>query len=96
MFKCDKYKQNFTDNKEFKTHTTSCHLRNYKCNMCDENFSNSFQMEGHLINVHKKKKSYKWDKCDLSFLLEWRLKKHIETHNEEKIRTCYYYNNNIQ
>ena len=29
----------------------------------------------------------------MSFLLKWRLKKHIETHNEEKIRTCYYYNN---
>ena len=53
-------------------------------------------MEIHLIQIHGKKKEYKCNKCDSSFLLKWRLKKHNETHTKEQIRTCHYFNNNSE
>ena len=46
------------------------------------------------ISEHRETKNSECQLCDMSFLLEWRLKKHIEGYS--KTRTCHYFNNNVE
>lgn len=93
---CEECNERFSENIELKNHIIMNHQRKYNCESCEEKFSNSSQMETHLLNVHKMKKIHKCSKCDSSFLLQWRLKKHMKTHGQLQVRTCHYFNNNSE
>ena len=64
------------------------------CNQCDKKFEINSDLEEHLFSGHRETKNYKCQICNTSFLLEWRLKKHIDGHSET--RTCHYFNNNVE
>ena len=65
-----------------------------KCSQCDYAFENDFKLEQHLIIVHKKEKHFKCRICHATFLVEWRLQKHMNMHKQSNLRTCHFYNNN--
>merc|ERR1711954_568397 len=65
----------------------------YICNLCDETLHNSYALEKHMMNVHKKEKSYQCDKCEAKFLFGWKLAKHNQLHNYKNLRKCHYFNN---
>ena len=47
-----------------------------------------------IFKIHTDDKPFKCNVCDKSFILNWRLKKHIEGHKQLNIKFCHYYNNN--
>ena len=77
------------------THMKTDHAPKYKCKHCDEEHVNSYHLELHLLSKHKEEKPLKCDQCEAKFMLKWRLEKHKSVHQEEnKTRTCHFYNNN--
>ena len=90
---CKKCHAKFSDKNIFKNHIKTNHHKSHKCEYCDEIFSDSYQMESHLVNVHKKIKTHKCNECEASFMMEWRLKKHIKSHSLINVRACHYFNN---
>ena len=62
--------------------------------MCDEKFQRNCDLELHIKALHKVPKSFECSKCDKTFVLSWRLKKHQEIHTSNVTRFCHYYNNN--
>ena len=52
-------------------------------------------MENHMVTVHKIEKKHKCLECGKLFLIEWRLRKHVEVHTES-IKTCNYFLNKIE
>ena len=51
-------------------------------------------LKDHVRENHKAIEKYKCDKCDKTFLLKWRLRKHREGH-EKNSKKCHYFNNNL-
>ena len=95
--KCKYCLQNFTSLDSLKNHILIHHKYEYKCKCCDKRFGNSYQMELHLMDEHKEEKSFKCNLCEAQFLVEWKLKKHVATHQTTiKVRTCHYFNNSKQ
>ena len=61
-----------------------------KCDECDEVFFRNSDFEKHMEEKHKAKKTKKCSICGKMFLLEWRLKKHVDIH-EKKTRKCKFF-----
>ena len=74
---CKKCDLTFSDYKELKHHMNNSHQQTFQCTECNSNFKRGIELEQHLINVHQADKKHKCDQCDLSFTLNWRLKKHM-------------------
>ena len=60
--------------------------------MCEELFDRNCDMENHIRNIHESFETYDCDKCEKTFVLEWRLKKHREGH-DRILKKCHYFNN---
>ena len=45
-------------------------------------------------NLHEEKENHECDKCCKTFVLKWRLKKHMSIHDLTEIKGCHYFNNN--
>ena len=92
--KCKYCLQSFNTKDTLKRHILDHHGYEYKCQYCDQRYGNSYDLELHLISDHKKEKSFECNICEAKFIVEWRLKKHITTHqNTNQLRTCHYFNN---
>ena len=58
----------------------------FKCDICDQSFSQKGNLTKHTASVHDSKKSFKCDICDHNFSEKANLKIHIaEIHEGEKI-----------
>ena len=75
-----------------KKHMSDKHpnLAQIKCRLCDKKFSKNCELERNIFDDHDFK-PFKCEKCDKTFVLRWRLRKHLSGH-ETKIK-CYYFNN---
>ena len=85
-FKCES-KQNL------KKHIKENHPFEIECNLCATRFPKKSDLEVHLEVYHERKGQYKCDHCDKTFVLKWRLKKHLEVHSKSITICCHYYNN---
>ena len=47
----------------------------------------------HIELEHENYKVFQCDKCDKSFVTNWRLQKHIQLHTEQYVKPCHYFNN---
>ena len=65
-----------------------------KCKVCEEAFTKNSDLELHLKNVHEEKENHECDKCGKTFVLKWRLKKHMGIHDSPELKGCHYFNNN--
>ena len=65
-----------------------------KCNLCDENFDRYSDLEMHIKLTHEIHQMFKCDMCEKQFVLNWRLKKHMNMHSERISLHCHYFNNN--
>ena len=61
-----------------------------KCNLCETNFSQNCDLELHLQSEHNTEKKFKCDKCEMRFVLKWRLQKHVGIHEEKNISNMKY------
>ena len=64
-----------------------------KCTDCDETFTKNSDFEVHMIDKHEKEKTFKCEICDKTFVLEWRMKKHLMMHGGKK-NMCKFFSNN--
>ena len=67
-------------------------LRAKKCKECEENCVKNSDLEKHLIDKHGQEKAFKCENCSKTFILEWRMKKHMMMH-DEKISMCKFFTN---
>ena len=91
--KCKKCETPVESEKELKKHIKDKHPVEVKCKVCDESFTKNSDLEVHLKNLHKERESHECDQCGKSFVLEWRLKKHMSIHYSFEIKGCHYFNN---
>ena len=65
-----------------------------KCPHCEEKFSTQTNMENHIDQVHDRQ-NFNCDKCEKTFVSEWRLKIHHKTHVLNLVtRNCHFFNSN--
>ena len=74
-------------------HMKANHSSDIKCKDCRSTFGDQSKFEEHLVNEHGKEKTFDCEFCDDSFYTDWRLRKHIRSHEEHNIKFCHYYNN---
>ena len=86
---CDKL---FDTRASLKLHLKDEHIQKAKCTMCEELFDRNCDMENHIRNIHESFETYDCDKCEKTFVLEWRLRKHREGH-DRILKKCHYFNN---
>ena len=91
---CNKCDSRFKHYSDLQNHVSSSHKTTDYFITCKQEFSKTAELEKDLREVHKAEKNYKCINCDSSFILKWRLKKHMKMHDQEKIKTCHYFNNN--
>jgi hypothetical protein len=63
----------------------------YHYDNCNDKFEESLRLELHL-KTHDKINPLKCPICEKEFYLNWRLKKHVASHNELN-KYCHYFNN---
>ena len=86
----------FKDKNTLRIHINNDHLKVIECKDCKIQFQKISDLEEHLIDEHKTKKNYKCEECEMTFVMEWQLKKHVRDHQDNKQRTCHYFNNNVE
>ena len=91
-YKCKLCNSVFGDERSLKSHMKAQHIKPISCNQCDKIFEINSDLEDHLCCEHGETKTHMCHLCDMSFIFEWRLQKHIKGHSET--RTCHYFNNN--
>ena len=64
------------------------------CNVCQMSFNRHVDLENHIRSSHEKHPVYQCDQCEKSFVLRWRLKKHINLHTKKNVSPSHYFNNN--
>ena len=84
----------FSVQDNLRCHIKTIHKQVKQCSLCSEKFEDNCKLEEHLLIVHKKSKRFHCGTCGMTFVLRWRLHKHLESHQEGKSTTiCYYFNN---
>ena len=91
--KCRKCETPAESEKELKKHIKEKHPVKLKCKVCEEAFEKNSDLELHLKNMHGEKENHECDQCGKTFVLEWRLKKHMGIHYSAEIKGCHYFNN---
>ena len=75
-------------------HVKFDHQKLYECRKSDLKFSQSSQLEIHIVAEHNVKKKNKCEICEHEFVFKWRLRKHLEDHSKTQVKTCHFFNNN--
>ena len=73
-------------------HLLEAHAILAKCKLCENTFEKNSDLEIHL-KTHSEVEHFKCNKCEKVCYLEWRLKKHLEAHDQNVENFCYFYNN---
>ena len=68
-----------------KKHNQTHHTPWIKCKLCDTTFEMTCDLEFHIKEDHDSVETLQCDKCDKTFALEWRFKKHQEIHTSKKL-----------
>ena len=61
-----------------------------KCKVCKETFSRNCELENHMVNIHASEKTHGCETIGKTFVLKWRLEKHLAIH-EESVKTCKFF-----
>ena len=91
--KCKTCEKSFNSKKNLKKHVKEVHPQEVKCTKCEKTFARICDFEEHIEADHKAQHKYDCRKCDKTFILSWRLRKHEEVHTSNTTRFCHYYNN---
>ena len=91
--KCRKCETPAESEKELKKHIKEKHPVEVNCKVCEEVFKKNSDLEVHLKTFHGEKENHECDQCGKTFVLKWRLKKHMGIHNSAEIKGCHYFNN---
>ena len=75
---------------ELKPQKTSTSI---ECNLCEESFNLFSNLENHIKKAHEDYQQFKCDQCEKTFVLKWRLRKHMNLHNKSISHPCHYFNN---
>ena len=96
FLKCKKCQKIFESEDSLKNHITLYHSNSVKCKLCTKNFLKNTDLEVHIKTEHEEAEKFKCDNCEMTFVLDWHLKKHQNIHaeNAASIKFCHYYNNN--
>ena len=92
-FTCKTCGQSFISQKTLKKHHQSKHTPRIKCKSCDKTFAKTCDLELHINENHDLVEHLECDHCGKTFVLKWRLTKHLEIHTNKTIRKCHYFNN---
>ena len=65
-----------------------------KCMHCDETFSRNCELESHIEKEHESAQKHECNICGKTFILKWRMRKHMGGH-EDVTKCCHYFNNNL-
>ena len=65
-----------------------------KVKQCDESVSRNGDLEMHVKENHENAEKHKCNICEKTFVLEWRMRKHMNG-NTAASQFCHYYNNNV-
>ena len=68
-------------------------LKLVECNTCGKTFKRFSDLEHHIKVSHVDHQGFKCDICKKSFILKWRLQKHVVLHNNQNITACHFFNN---
>ena len=96
IVECRKCHKTFFTDDDLKQHERANHGNNQaKCQTCGKEFPKNSDLEVHIEIEHSETKKFNCNDCDMTFVLEWRLKKHRTNHtqNKENVRYCHFYNN---
>ena len=93
VLKCKICGKGVKDKLKLKQHLLADHERKFNCNHCGECFHRSCDLEHHLTVNHKEVKHFQCNDCGMTFMFEWRLRKHTKGHKSDLIRTCHFFNN---
>ena len=93
IFKCKKCDKSSESARSLKKHVVETHSKEIKCKVCDKKFTKNCDLEVHLNSEHQEAKIYGCDKCEMTFVLKWRLDKHKNIHSSENLKFCHYFNN---
>ena len=63
------------------------------CNICENTFRTFSDLENHIKVAHENHRQFQCDMCKKTFVLKWRLEKHMNIHNNENCHPCHYFNN---
>ena len=64
-----------------------------QCSSCGKTFGRFSDLESHIKTFHENHPEFKCEVCEKTFVLKWRLRKHMKIHNGH-VQPCHYYNNN--
>ena len=94
-YKCKKRDEAYNEKGRLSQHVKNQHIKtSLKCDLCDQSFFENFQLEDHLLKDHQQMKNFTCKECNLSYVLKWRLDKHLEGHSPRvQLRACHFYNN---
>ena len=53
----------------------------------------NYELEEHMMNMHAESEMFSCKHCNKSFVMSWRLKKHVREHQKINKRRCHYFNN---
>ena len=88
--KCETCLESF---KDLKKHIKDMHPAEIKCTKCKETFLKNSKLEEHIKNINLENEKYVCEECGKTFVLKWRLKKHLILHSSSEIKGCHYFNN---
>ena len=91
QFNCKECTLGFENKSELKMHILALHPKNYKCKLCEQIFETSKALECHLKD-HDAHKQFKFDLCEKTFIMKWRLRKHQTQHGSTNTRFPHYFN----
>ena len=83
----------FVSKKKLKMHNHLEHTPHIKCESCEETFAKNCDLESHVEKCHDSVEKFECIKCGKIFVLKWRLIKHQDIHNNQRVRKCHYFNN---
>ena len=93
-FRCKICDKNNKSKAELKKHVQEKHSKVYQCKNCKSSFVKSIDLERHVKTSHLDTTQHECSECGKTFVVEWRLKKHQQIHEENaNIRFCHYFNN---
>ena len=91
--KCKVCDELFSSRRFLKKHLIEKHPSRIKCNVCETSFDKNSDLEVHIKMCHESIAQHPCDLCGKTFVMKWRLNKHIEAHRNKSQKHCHYFNN---